>query len=101
MASEPFVYCAQCTTATACTHAGKCEKGTPDINRVQVGGDHYRKYGNIQPWDLWWLFNLNPFQATIIKRIIRYRDKDGIVDLEKARHELDKLIGLIKEGKIK
>lgn len=67
---------------------------TPDrrANERQIGGDHYTKYGDLQPWDLWLLWNLNGFQATIIKHIVRYRDKLGIEDLEKARHYLDKLI---------
>ena len=65
-------------------------------NDRQVAGDHYLKYGELQPWDLWVLWNLNPFQATIIKHVVRYKDKLGITDLEKARHYLDKLIEVEK-----
>lgn len=61
-------------------------------NDRQVGGEHYLQYGNIQPWDTWLLWNLNPFQAAILKYVVRYRDKDGLKDLEKAQHFLDKLI---------
>jgi hypothetical protein len=64
----------------------------PAPSEVQVGGNHYAKYGNIQPWDLWALWNLNPFQANIMKYVVRYRDKGGVEDLKKARHMLDKLI---------
>ena len=63
-----------------------------EANKVQVGGDHYRKYGDIQPWDLYVPWNLNPFQAAVLKYVVRYRDKEGIKDLEKAKHYLDKLI---------
>lgn len=69
-------------------------------NRRQVGGDHYKKYQAIQPWDLWWIFKLNPFQAAIVKHIIRYKDKDGVKDLEKVIHYAQKLIELHKAGKI-
>lgn len=63
-----------------------------DANKRQVGGEHYLKYGGIQPWDVWLHWNLNPFQAMAIKYIVRYRDKNGVQDLEKAKHYLDKLI---------
>jgi len=65
-------------------------------NDRQVEGEHYLKYGQVQPWDLWWLWNLNPYQAFIIKYVVRYRDKHGVRDLEKALHTIEKLIELEK-----
>ena len=61
-------------------------------NDIQVAGNHYLKYGTVQPWDTWFAWKLNPFQAMILKYIVRYRDKNGIEDLEKAKHYLEKLI---------
>ena len=73
---------------------------TPErANDRQVAGDHYMKHGDLQPWDVWAIWKLNPFQATILKHVVRYQDKMGITDLEKARHYLDKLIELEKEGR--
>ncbi len=66
-------------------------------NDRQVGGEHYMKHGEFQPWDAWWLWNLNAFQGAIIKYVVRYRDKNGLQDLEKARHYLEKLIECEKE----
>lgn len=66
-------------------------------NDRQVAGEHYMKYGGLQPWDVWWLWNLNPFQAAIVKHVVRYRDKLGLTDLEKAKHYLEKLIELEKD----
>ena len=66
-------------------------------NEEQHGGDHYKKYGSIQPWDVWLHWNLNPFQANIIRYIVRYKDKNGVEDLYKAKHMLEKLIEL-EEG---
>ena len=54
----------------------------------QVGGDHYRKLG-IQPIELIRDINANFFQGNVIKYITRYKDKNGIKDLEKARHYLE------------
>jgi hypothetical protein len=61
-------------------------------NATQVGGTHYVKHGDFQPWDAWWHWKLNAFQGAIIKYVVRYRDKGGVEDLKKARHYLDKLI---------
>lgn len=61
-------------------------------NDRQVGGDHYRRLGRLQPWDVWFAWELNPFQASILKYVVRYPKKGGVEDLEKAKHYLEKLI---------
>lgn len=61
-------------------------------NETQVGGNHYIKYGAIQPWDVFMRWNLNPYCAYLLPYLIRYREKNGIEDLKKARHVLDKWI---------
>lgn len=57
----------------------------------QVGGDHYRKM-KIQPFQFSMANGLDPLQHTIIKYVCRFRDKNGKVDLEKAKHCIDLLI---------
>jgi len=57
----------------------------------QVGGDHYAKH-TIQPWDIWEAYGLNAFEGAVIKYVLRHRDKNGVEDLKKARHTLDRLI---------
>lgn len=63
-------------------------------NDYQVGGDHYRKGGGEQHWDRVARLGLNYFQAMITRYVERYRDKDGLQDLKKAQHFLEKLIEL-------
>lgn len=63
-------------------------------NDIQVGGDHYRKRP-IQTWDFIVTNNMNFLQGSIIKYVVRYQDKGGLQDLQKARHYLDKLIETI------
>lgn len=58
---------------------------------VQVGGDHYKKNA-IQPIEYIAANNLNFLEGCIVKRITRWRDKAGIEDLEKIKHEVDLLI---------
>lgn len=61
-------------------------------NSRQVGGDHYSKYGGLQHWDIVNLFKLDYFQGQITKYVFRFRDKNGVQDLQKAKHFLEKLI---------
>lgn len=64
-------------------------------NDRQVGGEHYRKAGaDEQHWDRVHRLSLDYFQAQITKYVERCWDKNGIEDLEKARHFLDKYIEL-------
>lgn len=70
-------------------------------NSRQVGGEHYRKVPGEQHWDrLVRLKGLEKarayFTGTITAYVERYEDKNGIEDLEKARHFMDKLIELEK-----
>lgn len=69
-----------------------------DPNDYQVGGDHYRKTPGEQHWDRVARLKLNYFQAMITRYVERYRDKNGIEDLKKAKHFLEKLISLEEQG---
>lgn len=63
---------------------------------VQVDGDHYKKLA-IQPVEYIHANKLGFIEGSVIKYVTRWRDKNGIRDLEKAKHFLDLLIEL--EGK--
>ena len=66
------------------------------IRSEQIGGDHYTSK-KIQPWDAMeaWMSTeafAGYLAGNVVKYIARYRDKNGVEDLKKARHYLDKLI---------
>lgn len=63
---------------------------------TQVGGNHYTKM-KIQPFQFSMANKLDPMQHTIIKYVTRFRDKNGIQDLEKAKQTIDLLIAHEKE----
>jgi hypothetical protein len=67
-----------------------------DPMATQVGGDHY-KNKTIQPVEFSHANNLGYLEGCIIKRITRWREKDGIKDLEKIKHEVDLLIAMEKK----
>jgi hypothetical protein len=58
---------------------------------VQVGGEHYKNMA-IQPIQFITANNLGSLEGCIVKRISRWRSKDGIQDLQKIKHEVDLLI---------
>ena len=67
---------------------------------LQVGGTHYKKYGDLQPWDVIVAWNLGYLDGTALKYIARWRDKGGIDDIRKAIHFLEKFIE-VEEAKSK
>lgn len=63
---------------------------------VQVSGNHYKDLA-IQPVEYIHANNIGYFEGNVIKYVSRWRNKNGIKDLEKAKHYIDLLIEL--EGK--
>lgn len=59
----------------------------------QIGGSHYKKF-KIQPAEFNEVNGLSFLEGCIVKRICRWRDKGGVQDLEKIKHEVDLLIEL-------
>ena len=59
--------------------------------KKQVGGTHYKEH-KIQPFKFIQANNLDYLQGVVIKYIVRYKDKNGIEDLDKIIHycELEK-----------
>ena len=67
---------------------------------VQEGGDHYKKLGTYQPWEVlrrW----LTPeefrgyMKGTAIAYLAREQDKGGMLDIKKAGHTLQGLVELL------
>ena len=64
-------------------------------NERQVGGDHYKHGSGEEHWDrIWRMYGPGYFVGSITKYVERYPRKNGVEDLKKARHFLDKLIEL-------
>lgn len=61
-------------------------------NEKQIAGDHYKKYGDLQPWDVVVEWKLGYLEGTALKYIARWRDKNGLEDIKKAIHFLEKLV---------
>ena len=60
---------------------------------IQVGGSHYKDRA-IQPVEYIHANYLGFCEGNIVKYVSRWRQKNGIADLEKAKHYLEILIEL-------
>lgn len=68
-----------------------------DVRSFNVGNSDYSKH-LIQPWSIWIDWNLNPWDADIVKRVLR--DKEGEpreLDYEKIVHDCKERLRQIKE----
>jgi len=57
----------------------------------QIGGNHYKRF-KIQPIEFIILNNLNFPEGNVVKYVCRHKFKDGLKDLEKAKHYIEMLI---------
>jgi hypothetical protein len=66
-----------------------------EANKTQIGGDHYKFARGEEHWDrIYRMFGAGYFIGCITKYVERAHLKNGLEDLKKARHFLDKLIEL-------
>lgn len=54
--------------------------------------DYYDGRGGMQPFDVIDAFGLDFYEGNVVKYICRWRKKNGIEDLRKARNYIDEVI---------
>jgi hypothetical protein len=103
--------CDECQTVAHCLKHGCIPKVNPnhvvevtpeeleDWNKMttaldkQVGGNHYKDLP-IQPIEYIHANAMGYMEGNVVKYISRWRKKNGIADLEKAKHYIELLIDL-------
>jgi hypothetical protein len=63
--------------------------------KKQVGGSHYKNY-KIQPVEFIIKNNIGFVEGNIIKYVLRFKEKGGAEDLQKAKHYIELLIDSTK-----
>ena len=63
----------------------------------QVGGDHYKKM-KYQPWEIISGNGYDFFEGNALAYIMRWKEKNGCEDLDKAIHYLEHMKELAKQG---
>lgn len=67
-----------------------------DVMSRQVAGSHYKRA--IQPWEIIDEWELCYYSGNVLKYLLRYKYKNGVEDLEKAKHYLEYLIKKEKDA---
>ena len=65
--------------------------------KKQVDGTHYKTMG-IQPWEIIEKNHLDYFEGAALKYLLRWRHKDGIIDLDKIIHYVERIKELALSG---
>jgi hypothetical protein len=69
----------------------------PDETRsYNVGKSDYSKH-TIQPWSIWIDYQLNPWDADIVKRILRTKAEPGMSEIEARIMDYEKIVHIAKE----
>lgn len=72
-----------------------------NVQSYNVGKSDYAKHA-IQPWDIWKEYNLNPWDADIVKRVLRSKEgEERTLDYEKIIHICKYRIAELSEGVLK
>lgn len=62
----------------------------------QVGGDHYKKY-SVQPWDIIVIYDLDYWEGTALKYLLRRKGDKRKEDIEKCIHVLQQKLHLLSQ----
>ena len=66
--------------------------------KKQVGGNHYKNY-KIQPIEFITANDIGFIEGNVIKYLLRFKEKNGLQDLDKAIHYIEILKELYQNGK--
>lgn len=66
------------------------------IRSSNVGRSDYSQH-LIQPWSIWLDYGLNPWDADIVKRILRTKEEPGLSETEARLLDYNKIIHICEE----
>ena len=106
MNKEPINFCPEEQVDEVALKALKTQINAGSIRNHNVGNSNYAKMpAGYQPWDLWKVYHMNPFDADILKRLLRTKAEPGMslqesrkLDYEKIIHVCQERINQINEG---
>lgn len=66
------------------------------IREYNIGSSNYAKHV-IQPWDIWMEYHLDPWDADIIKRVLRTKQEGNMTPQEARILDYQKIIHIANE----
>ena len=71
---------------------------TKNTRNYNIGNSNYSSMPKgYQPWDLWKIFHMNPFDADILKRLLRTKTEPGMTPQESRKLDYQKIIHVCQE----
>ena len=71
---------------------------TKEARNYNVGSSNYSSMPKgYQPWDLWKIFHMNPWDADILKRLLRTKAEPGMTPQESRKLDYQKIIHVCQE----
>lgn len=71
---------------------------TKDTRNHNIGNSNYSSMPKgYQPWDLWKVYHMNPFDADILKRLLRTKIEPGMTPQESRKLDYQKIIHICQE----
>lgn len=68
-----------------------------EVRSHNIGNSDYSSH-KIQPWDIWLEYNLNPWDADIVKRVLRTKHGESrVMDYQKIIHVCQERIRQLEE----
>jgi len=61
-----------------------------EVHSYNIGNSNYSDY-KIQVWDIWLEYGLNPWDADIIKRVLRTKKEPGVSPKEARKQDYIKI----------
>ena len=106
MNKEPINFCPEEQIDNEVVKVLKSKINAGSIRNYNIGNSNYAKMpAGYQPWDLWKVYHMNPFDADILKRLLRTKAEPGMslqesrkLDYEKIIHVCQERINQINEG---
>ena len=72
--------------------------GTEEIRNYNIGNSNYSSMPKgYQPWDLWKIFHMSPWDADIQKRLLRTKAEPGMTMTESRKLDYQKIIHVCQE----
>ena len=67
-----------------------------NVRKYHIGQSDYSQH-KIQPWDIWMEYHLNPWDADIVKRVLRTKNENDMSKIDARILDYQKIIHVCQE----
>lgn len=98
MSQETINFCPEEEVDDEALKALKAKMEAESIRNRNVGNSNYAKMpAGYQPWDIWKVYHMNPWDADILKRLLRTKVEPDMTPQEARKMDYEKIIHVCQE----